>query len=61
MLHTKFHESEQSVLRKKIYEYFLSISMVQTHYPLQWGNFGSRGHHLNKFGKGPLASATRPL
>ena len=48
------------VQKKKIFEYFLCISMVQTQGPLAWGHFMPRGRHLNTVGKGPLGHATYP-
>ena len=45
----------QVVLKKKIFEYLISISMVQAHDPLEQGRFRPGGGLLlNRLGKKPL-------
>ena len=50
MLLNSKHPS-QLVLKKKVFEYFISISMVLTLDPLARGHLGTWDLHLNKLGK----------
>ena len=58
MLHAKFKHMKQVVQKKKISEYFPSISTVQTQDPLVQGHFGPLDLHLNKLGEGQLGNTT---
>ena len=50
-----------TILKKKIFEYVLCISMIQTQDPLAWGHFITKDLNLNKLGKGSLGHATYPI
>ena len=54
MLHTTFQEPEPSSSG----EYFNGYFYFGTQYPPFQGQFGPKGHHLNKLGRSPLDNAS---
>ena len=61
MLHTRFQIPEPSGSKVEDFEYFLCISVVQTHDRLALDHCRPGGHHLTKLGKGPPGHAINPV
>ena len=57
MLHTKLQHLSQVILKKKILNIFLCISMFHTQDPQRQIHIGPRNFNLNKLGKGLLCNA----
>ena len=57
MQRIKYPSSTPSSIRKEEFEVFIPCFYVQTCDPLGRDKFWSKGHHMNKLGRGALGNA----